>query len=120
MSGKFRAVVVPTPKLSEDAFVSAAKTAAVETPTPEPGRLESYRAYLPPEQGGLGDPRLGEEVPAHLNARVMRQVNIEIPETLHWQLMRIVGTIPRMSARRFIIEAIAAKMNDTAGKIVPW
>lgn len=49
-------------------------------------------------------------MPPELNPRVMRQVNIDVPETLHWELQQLVKTMPDMSMRKFILLALDAEM----------
>lgn len=45
-----------------------------------------------------------------LNARVIKQINIRMPETEHADLLAVVDSLPRMSMQRFIVEAIAEKV----------
>jgi hypothetical protein len=51
------------------------------------------------------------EIPPELNPRIMRQVNIDVPETLHWEIQQMVKSLPDMSMRKFILRAIGAEMD---------
>lgn len=48
--------------------------------------------------------------PPELSPRVMKQVNIDMPETLHWELQQLVKSMPDMSMRKFILHAISVEM----------
>lgn len=50
------------------------------------------------------------EPPPELNPRVMKQVNIDVPETLHWELQQLVKSMPDMSMRKFILRSITTEM----------
>ena len=97
MSTSFRRNVRTAP-IGPEEFISGAKTAV---------SLEEGRAVesAPPQ------PTLVEARP-DLNPRIMRQVNIDVPETLHYELRELVDTMPKMSMRKFILEAIAEKMQS--------
>lgn len=96
MSTSFRRNIRPiTP--DPEAFISGAKTAVA---------LEEGRAVEPT----LVKPAPVEAIRPELNPRIMRQVNIDVPETLHYELRELVDTMPKMSMRKFILEAIAEKM----------
>lgn len=69
-----------------------------------------------PMERALG---LGAQVPSNpkplvtepeLNPRIMKQVNIDMPEPEHYRLKRLIDAMPKMSMRKFILEAIAEKM----------
>lgn len=50
------------------------------------------------------------QIPPGLNSRVQKQVNIVMPETDHYELKELVRQMPDMSMQRFILEAIAEKV----------
>lgn len=100
-TSKFRKVTSPT-RAGEDEFVRQAKTAVAF----------ASEAQLAQPQPTLVNPADSDRISA-LNPRVMRQVNIDVPETLHHDLRSLVDTMPKMSMRKFILEAIAEKMTRT-------
>lgn len=48
---------------------------------------------------------------ALLDPRVIKQINIRMPETQHYELTAFIDSLPRTSMQKFIIEAIAEKMD---------
>lgn len=101
-TSKFRSVTPRQARAGEDEFVRQAKTAL------------SFGSEVQPTQPQptLVNPTEADDVLA-LNPRVMRQLNIDVPETLHYELRSLVDTMPRMSMRKFVLEAIAEKMTRT-------
>lgn len=99
---KFRAA--PTDPAAVQAFVDKAKT----------GDANPLAVQAGPVQG-----RVGQAIPPELNPRVMRQVNISMPETDHYSLKELCKTIPNMSMQKFILEAIAEKAQRVGRGIVP-
>lgn len=98
-TSKFRKITPPSARAEEDAFVRQAKTAVAFA-----SEVQSVQP-----QPTLVNPAEVDRLMA-LNPRVMRQVNIDVPETLHHDLRSLVDTMPKMSMRKFILEAIAEKM----------
>lgn len=94
---KFRAPTEVSPEAQR--FIDQAKTGAGESRVDQPTLVQttSRKPVL-----ALGD------MPG-LNPRVMKQVNIQMPETDHYALKVFVKSIPDMSMQRFILEAIEEK-----------
>ena len=106
------------PALTPEEFVNGAKTAVVQeapppappppappkaapTPTPRPPAVER------PQRVPLPAPDMLTE---QLNPRVMKQVNFDMAEPDHYELKQLVDSIPKMSLRKFILEAVKEKM----------
>lgn len=94
-----------TPRSVED-FVSGAATAqTLEQPAP------TLRQELAAGQGAA--PAAGTvatdlfEPP--LNPRIPKQVNFDMPEPEHYALKQLVDSIPKMSLRKFLLEAVREK-----------
>lgn len=84
-----------------DAFVDKAKTA------------EGQGAVVSLPQTRVAQP----VVPDTLNPRVMRQVNISMAETTHFELKMLCQSLPNMSMQKFILEAVTEKVQRvTAGQ----
>lgn len=86
MSGKFRR---PAPQTEQEFVMSAATAMGAGQ-----GRAD------PPAEPSAGDAP---------NPRIMKQVNIDMPEPLFVELRALIATIPQMSMRRFLLEAAQEK-----------
>lgn len=90
-------------------FVGGAAVAQTLEEAPPPV-AEKVRAVAPPAPVAPPPrplpPPLDLIAGASLHPRVMKQVNFDMPETDHFELKRLVDSIPRMTMRTFILEAI--------------
>jgi hypothetical protein len=105
MTGTLRRIKPPR---TPEEFVEQAKTnLTADQPQEEPAAAPQP----PPVPAPPPTQRQKPAAPANgLNPRVLKQVNLKMPETDHFELMALVHTLPSMSMHRFILEAIAEKM----------
>lgn len=52
-----------------------------------------------------------------LHPRVMKQINIRMPETDHYDLVAFINSLPRTSMQKFILEAIQEKIIRIRGEV---
>jgi hypothetical protein len=93
-----------------DEFVGGAKTLTDQPVAPDMGQGRATPQPAPvalPQRPTQPSPDLFAEP---LNPRIMKQVNFDMPEPDHFELKRLVDSIPRMSLRKFILEAIYEKI----------